>query len=303
MYNSDDYNWKDNDNFRSVVIFSKATAIAMLSPVAVVGNAIILATIWRRTFPRTTFHILLSGIALNDLCTGLIAQPCYAASFLISPTKDSKVKDNPNLAATLRTVGEATGNFFVSVTILTITAMSIERWLYMSRGSFITSRRRYVALILMLFLPILNVIIRVLLHQNFRFKKIYDITMVSEISFFYVIILFAYYKVYKIIRHHQQQIKASEVSTQRFGQNAINLEKYKRSVATMIYILLLFSLCFIPFTVAVPVDFITRSKAGMVTEKVSVALVFLSSSLSPVLYFWRMRDIRASLKQLLTIHR
>ena len=41
MYNSDDYNWKDNDNFRSVVIFSKATAIAMLSPVAVVGNAII----------------------------------------------------------------------------------------------------------------------------------------------------------------------------------------------------------------------------------------------------------------------
>ena len=38
MYNSDDHNWKDNDKFRSVVIFSKATAIAMLSPVAVVGN-------------------------------------------------------------------------------------------------------------------------------------------------------------------------------------------------------------------------------------------------------------------------
>ena len=126
MYNSDDYNWKDNDNFRSVVIFSKATAIAMLSPVAVVGNAIILATVWRRTFPRTTFHILLSRIALNDLCTGLIAQSCYATSFLISST----VKDNTNLAAILHTV---------SVTILTITAMSIERWLFMSRSSFIIS--------------------------------------------------------------------------------------------------------------------------------------------------------------------
>ena len=51
MYNSDDYNWKDNDNFRSVVIFSKATAIAMLSPVAVVGNAII----WR-LFREELFH-------------------------------------------------------------------------------------------------------------------------------------------------------------------------------------------------------------------------------------------------------
>ena len=49
MYN--DYNWKDNDNFRSVVIFSKATAIAMLSPVAVVGNAII----WR-LFGEELFH-------------------------------------------------------------------------------------------------------------------------------------------------------------------------------------------------------------------------------------------------------
>ena len=65
--------------------------MAMLSPVAKVGNAIILATIWRRTFPRTTFHILLSGIALSDLCTGLIAQPCYAASILISPTKHSNI--------------------------------------------------------------------------------------------------------------------------------------------------------------------------------------------------------------------
>ena len=45
MYNSDDHNWKNNDNFRSVVIYSHAVAIAMLSSVAVVGNAIILVTI------------------------------------------------------------------------------------------------------------------------------------------------------------------------------------------------------------------------------------------------------------------
>ena len=121
--------------------------------------------------------------------------------------------------------------------------MSTERWLYMSRRSFITSRRRYFALILVLFLPIPTVVIRGLLHQNFRFEKIFEIKTTSQISFCYIIISFAYYKVFKIIRHHQEQIKASEVSSQRFGQNAINLENYKRSVATMTFILLLFSLC------------------------------------------------------------
>ena len=302
MYDSNDYNWKNNNNFCSAVIYSHAVAIATLSPLAVLGNAIILATIWRRNFPRTTFHILLSGIALNDLCTGLIAQPCYAASFLISPTKHSKVNDNPKLAA-LNTIGEATAYFFVSITILTITAMSIERWLYMSRRSFITSRRRYFALIVVLFLPVPTVVILVLIHQNFRYRKIYEVIIITQFSFCYTIVLFAYYKVYKIIRRHEQQIKASEVSAQRFGQNAINLVKYKRSVATMMYILLLFSLCFTPFAVAAPVDSSTHSKAGMVAGSMSVVLVLLSSSLSPVLYFWRMRDIRNSLKQLLTIHR
>ena len=63
--------------------FSVATStiIAVLSPVAVAGNALILATIWKKTFVRTPFHIFLSGLAFTDLCTGLIAQPFY-----VSPT-------------------------------------------------------------------------------------------------------------------------------------------------------------------------------------------------------------------------
>ena len=173
--------------------------------------------------------------------------------------------------------------------------------LYMSRRSFITSRRRYFALILVLFLPIPTDVIRGLLHQNFRFEKIFEINTTSQISFCYIIISFAYHKVFKIIRHHQEQIKASgEVSSQRFGQNAINLEKIRGHHD--IYFIAFLSM-FISFAVAVPVDSSTRSKAGMVTENVSIVLVLLSFSLSPVLYFWRMKDIRAGLRQLLAIHR
>ena len=43
------------------------------------GNALILAAIWKKTFVRTPFHILLSGLAITDLCTGLVAQPFVAA--------------------------------------------------------------------------------------------------------------------------------------------------------------------------------------------------------------------------------
>ena len=45
--------------------------IAVLSPVAIVGNAVVLTAIWKRSFQRTPFHILLSVLGFSDLCTGI----------------------------------------------------------------------------------------------------------------------------------------------------------------------------------------------------------------------------------------
>ena len=57
----------------NALTFSRAVVIGLLSAPAVVGNALILATIWRRTFLRTSFHSLLSGLAVTDFLTGLIS--------------------------------------------------------------------------------------------------------------------------------------------------------------------------------------------------------------------------------------
>ena len=80
---SDDCNRGNLVPFVDEGVFLTAVVIAVLSPVAVVANALILATIWKRTFVRTSFHLLLTGLALTDFCTGLIAQPFFAASFFI----------------------------------------------------------------------------------------------------------------------------------------------------------------------------------------------------------------------------
>ena len=63
--------------------WSASIAIAILSPVAVVGNALVLAAIWRNPSLRTPSYILLAGLAFTDLSTGLIAQPFYIAMQMI----------------------------------------------------------------------------------------------------------------------------------------------------------------------------------------------------------------------------
>ena len=63
------------------IIFASSIVLLVLSPVAVVGNALILAAIWKRTFQRTWLYVLLSGLAFSDFCTGLIVQPLLALFF------------------------------------------------------------------------------------------------------------------------------------------------------------------------------------------------------------------------------
>ncbi|KAL9958804.1 hypothetical protein ACROYT_G035867 [Oculina patagonica] len=122
------------------ILLSYAIVIAVLSPIAVVGNGLILAAVWKKTFVRTPFHILLSGLAFTDLCTGLIAQPFYAATTFMYVANPRVEHDMPVLYISLNTTGDSSAIYFISLTVLLITLLSIERWLHMSRRSLVTSR-------------------------------------------------------------------------------------------------------------------------------------------------------------------
>jgi len=108
----------------------------------------------------------------------------------------------------------------------------------------------------------------------------------------------ACFKVYRIIRHHQQQVQANETS-RHFGRQAISLVKYKKSVASLLYIVVLLSFCFIPYVLITAVKLSLGDSLGIdLAQILSAVLVFLSSSLNPGLYLWRMKDIRNGVKQL-----
>lgn len=78
--NMKDFEGKMIESFRKEVGFFAAVVIARSSPMAVVGNGFILAAVWRKTSVRTSFHFLLSGLALTDFLTGLIAQPFFSCN-------------------------------------------------------------------------------------------------------------------------------------------------------------------------------------------------------------------------------
>ena len=289
---------KNLDSAGRELTFSTAVVIALLSVPAVAGNALILATIWRRTFLRTSFHSLLSGLAVTDFLTGLISQPLYASSHLINGQNAAVKPDNPEVVNVLGIIAGFSTYLFINITLATMTVMSIERWLHMSRRSSTTSHRRYYAAMVILLSPIPALVVYILTLRELAFWYTLCKITIAKFSFCYLIISFAYFKVYQIIRRHQLQTQASVIS-QNFDQPAIDLAKYKKSVATMLYIFLLLSMCFLPFFVSSVLSLLITGEVKESSIDLSMVLVFLSSSLNPGLYIWRMRDIRRGLKQLL----
>ena len=289
---------KNLDSAGNELTFSTAVVIALLSVPAVAGNALILASIWRRTFLRTSFHSLLSGLAVTDLLTGLISQPLYASSHLINGQNAAVKLDNPEVVSVLGIIAGFSIYLFINITLATMTVMSIERWLHMSRRSSTTSHRRYYAAMVILLSPIPSLVVYILTLRELAFRYTLCKITIAKFSFCYLIISFAYFKVYQIIRRHQLQTQATVIS-QNFDQPAIDLAKYKKSVATMLYIFLLLSMCFLPFFVSSVLSLLITGEVKESSIDLSMVLVFLSSSLNPGLYIWRMRDIRRGLKQLL----
>ena len=289
---------KNLDSAGNELTFSTAVVIALLSVPAVAGNALILATIWRRTFLRTSFHSLLSGLAVTDLLTGLISQPLYASSHLINGQNAAVKLDNPEVGSVLGIIAGFSTYLFINITLATMTVMSIERWLHMSRRSSTTSHRRYYAAMVILLSPIPSLVVYILTLRELAFRYTLCKITIAKFSFCYLIISFAYFKVYQIIRRHQLQTQATVIS-QNFDQPVIDLAKYKKSVATMLYIFLLLSMCFLPFFVSSVLSLLITGEVKESSIDLSMVLVFLSSSLNPGLYLWRMRDIRRGLKQLL----
>ena len=272
---------------------SISVVIAVLSPVAVAGNALVMAAIWRNASLRTPSYILLCGMAFTDLGTGLVTQPFFVTFQLICREEGSEY----NQISLLMFVrgGTICGTFFTSLTLILITMMSIERWLHMTRRSLLTVRRScfIVALVTVLQIP---VALFPVVWSYFASSVIFFVFLVVSVTCTSI----SYFKVFRIIRLHQQQVQANE-SSQNFGQPAIDLAKYKKSVFSILFILGIFYISYFPFLVVTGLFVLKDYTELDMAYMIALLFMSLSSSLNPVVYIWRMNDIRNGVKHLLKL--
>lgn len=266
------------------------------------GNLLILIAVLKTRSLYSPSNVLLCCLALSDLCVGLIAQPCFVGH------KVGELTDNIQIYCITRVVSETTGFITVGVSTLTLTAISVEKYfalkLHLRYREVITCRK--VLFIAGSFWVLLFAL------AGLRFVvvgKAFDATVVAALLLTLSVTPWCYYQIFKTVKRHENQIRVQSVpqkatyeSTEQDPQHTSttsrrNMLKYKKSTIAMLYILGVFLVCYVP-TLIIRTTILLRgyTRTAKIAYVYISTLLLVNSSCNPVIYCWRMSEIRRAVK-------
>jgi len=261
------------------IIIVNCVLNAPLMLISILGNALVLAAIIRTPSIRSTHMIMFCSLAVSDFLVGLIAQPLFIAKDF---TKDPLLN---NLVVTV--------SFSVcGVSLLTMTTLSVDRFLalhyHMRYATLVTeSRVKYTLIIIWL----LSFLASGLFFWN---KRLHSFVFGICTILLVIISTFSHIRIYLIVRLHQSQIHAQQQAVQSSSaENNLNMTRLKRSAFNIFLFYIALILCYCPIYVILTV-FATSGKDWQTEWNFAHTAVFMNSSINPVLYCWRLRELRAA---------
>ena len=193
------------------------------------------------------------------------------------------------------------GYTLCSVSLLTLTAISVDRLLALLLGlryrHVVTLRRTFITVIALWILSI------VLACTTFWNPLVYSWYQYIGTALCLVTTIFAYTKIFLTLRHNQ--IHFDHVQNHVFpGQpsQAIppNIARYRKAVKSALWIQVTLVVCYVPFGIAVALTPQRGTPLSSYLARNFVAtIVYLNSSLNPLLYCWRLREVRQAVKETL----
>ena len=269
------------------IIITNCVVNVALAFVAISGNALVLYGVWKTPALRSPSILLICGLASTDLCVGLIAQPLVIVTSFIKLYSHSV-----NLKSILNKVTFTIALSLCGVSLFMIAGISVDRLIAIVKPlqypSIVTPSR--VTRILVVIWAVCA------LGPSTLFWDVRLLfALISTIIFLCLCIsIICHATMYKIMRRHRLQI---QVQIQAFEDtNArTNMASLRKSVFNAFVVFVVLVICYFPFLVVC----IFSDKTGDVELLVllSGTVVFLNSALNPILYCWRISEIRLALLQ------
>ena len=200
-----------------------------LSITATVGNALILVALHKVSSIYPPTKLFFRCLAVTDLCVGLVVQPLFVTSMLVSFTNMDVNALNSVIEA-----NRVSSFVLCGVSLFTSTAISVDRLLALLLGlryrHVVTLRRVRVIIICFWLITGSTTAISILCGNNISLFLIPIYTTVSVVTS-----IFCYSRVHFKIRHHQVQLLNNVPQGQpNEGSIPLHIARYKKTVVTVL---------------------------------------------------------------------
>ena len=271
-----------------MVVFLVALNI-FLSITASFGNILILIALHKVTSLYPPSKFLFRCLALTDLCVGLISHPLHS-TYLMSYIEEM----NFNIIHFTSGVNSALSVTLCAFSLVTSTAISLDRLQALSLGMRyrqVVTLRRIRACTACCWM--ISVLLGSIYFWNHR--------VLWVAAFIFVILclvtsIFSYAKINLRLRHHHTQVQVHQ-GQPNGGGTVLDITRYKKTVSSILWVQLALLVCYVPSCiVALSRIHGQEHDFSQMIWSFAVTLIYMNSSLNPILYCWKIIEVRQAVK-------
>ena len=279
------------DNLRSTII-ANCILNSFLSFSAIMLNILTIHAIRKTSSLPKTLKTLLLSLVVSDVGVGLLGQPLYI-SLLVKWFQLTSPACNTYMAFGVIV------SVFASASFLSVVALSVDRLLAIHlhlRYQELVTHKRVVAVAISIWVFSLFIALM-------KFWVPLDIYVLIELvigvgSFLFTTV--AYTRIYLAAQYHKHHIQALQVQQVIENGEIANFARVIKSAVGTFYVHLVFLMCCLPYFINIAVIKVNGpSVASKLFFLFSLTLMFLNSSLNPVIFCWKMRHIRHTIMDIL----
>ena len=260
-----------------------------LSILAFLGNTLILIALHKESSLHPPSKLLYRTLAATDLCVGIIVEPLGVTYWM------SVVNERWNICRYAIYAKDFTSLTLCSVTLLTVTAISVDRLLALLLGlryrQVVTLKRTYLTVIVFW---VVSIVAGTTSLWNFRLAQWYVKILIPLCL---VTSIFSYTKIFLTLRHNQIQVQNHVSQGQPNQAIPLNIARYRKAVSSALWVQVTLVVCYLPYIIMVALTPPRGSSSSVyLSRQFTFTLVYLNSSLNPLLYCWKIREVNPAVK-------
>ena len=282
---SDHLHWVTYQTPSIVMIFSLNIFLAIT---ATLGNTLILIALHKVSSIHPPTKFLLRCLAMSDFCVGVIVQPLFVAFLAEIASGKWRI-----LYLTLNIFNY----IFCGFSFATATSISVDRLLALVLGlryrHTVTLRRVRCLVVCFLLTGILNGVIYSLSFRNLANSTVFVVIITSLL-----LSVFSHAKIFLKLRQYQAQVRQHVGHEQVNGGGIpLNIERYKKIVCTIAWVQLALVFCYFPVFIFLVLAIASSwYETGSIFHISALTVVYFNSTLNPILYCCKIREVREAVK-------